>query len=145
MRQIGDDWAAGNRTIAEEHRASMIAERLIVLAGSQPQGRPRGIAVVATPPDERHGLPALMAAVTLRRDRWLVHHLACDLPVAEVSAMAQRTGADLIVLSATTSAGADSAAAAASTLAAQTGALVLAGRPGARVADLLEQARGRAR
>jgi acyl-CoA synthetase (AMP-forming)/AMP-acid ligase II len=30
-------------------------------------------------------MPALMAAACLREDRWLVHHLATDLPVAEVA------------------------------------------------------------
>src|SRR5438128_1443270 len=74
LRRIGDDWAAGKVSIAQEHRASAICERLIALHAGQPGGRPRGRAVVATPPGERHGLPALMAAACLREDRWLVHH-----------------------------------------------------------------------
>ena len=65
----------------------------------------RGVAVTATPPGERHALPAMMAVACLREDHWQVHHLAADLPAAEVVSIADGTGAGLIVLSsATTSA-----------------------------------------
>ncbi len=103
LYRIGEDWAAGDgTTIAAEHRASAICERLIAARTRQPQGRPRGIAVVSTPPGERHGLPALMATACLREDRWLVHHLAADLPVAEVTGLARQAGANLVVLSSAT-------------------------------------------
>lgn len=141
LRQIGDDWAAGLVSIAAEHRASTICERLIAQAAQQPQGRPRGVAVVATPPGERHGLPALMAAACLRQDRWLVHHLACDLPVAEVTGMARATDADLVVLSSSTTASAGVLAEAAAQVEAGSGARVLCGRPGGSLHDLLRLAR----
>jgi excisionase family DNA binding protein len=102
LYRIGEDWAGGDTTIAAEHRASAICERLIAARTRQPQGRPRGIAVVSTPPGERHGLPALMATACLREDRWLVHHLASDLPVAEVTGLAGQADASLVVLSSAT-------------------------------------------
>jgi SpoU rRNA methylase family enzyme len=40
-----------------------------------------------------------MAAACLREDRWLVHHLASDLQVAEVARLAGQAGASLVVLS----------------------------------------------
>ena len=46
LRRVGDDWAAGRVSIAQEHRASAICERLIAVHARQPAGRPRGIAVV---------------------------------------------------------------------------------------------------
>ncbi len=59
LRRIGDNWAAGDVTIAVEHRASAICERLLApLAAKRPRGRPRGVAVTATPAGERHALPA---------------------------------------------------------------------------------------
>ena len=113
LRRLGDDWAAGTVTIATEHRASAICERLVGgWAAQQPTGRPRGIAIATTPPGERHGLPALMAAACLREDRWLVHHLACDLPVAEVGWFAGQARAQLVVLSAATTEGETAAVAA---------------------------------
>jgi len=137
LRRIGDEWAAGQVSIAQEHRASAICERLIALHAAQPPGRPRGCAVVTTPPGERHGLPALMAAACLREDRWLVHHLAADLPVAEVSRFALDAGAGLVVFSAATQGGATGAAAAAAEVAAACpDTRVLAGRPGASLRDL---------
>ena len=140
LRRLGDDWAAGDVTIAVEHRASAICERLIApLAARQPRGRPRGVAVTATPPGERHGLPALMAAGTLREDHWLVQHLATDLPANEVGRLADDVAARLVVLSAATVEGADRGAAEAAQLAqAYPGVLVLAGRPGESLYDLRE-------
>ena len=143
LRRIGDDWAAGDVTIAVEHRASAICERLIApLAARQPRGRPRGVAVTATPPGERHGLPSLMAAGSLREDHWLVQHLATDLPANEVGRLAHDVAARLVVLSAGTEEGAERGAAEAAQLAqAYPGLLVLAGRPGESLHDLRELTR----
>ena len=142
LRQIGSAWAAGDLSIAAEHRASAICERLIAARAHQPQGRPRGTAVTATPPGERHALPGVMAAASLREDHWQVHHLAADLPVADVISLAADTAAGLIVLS--------SATAGAVRLARQEareirdhlpGVHVLTGRPGDTLGQLRELAR----
>jgi MerR family transcriptional regulator, light-induced transcriptional regulator len=141
LRQIGDDWAAGAVSIAQEHRASAICERLIATHASQPAGRPRGTAVVATPPGEQHGLPALMAAACLREDRWLVHHLAADLPAGEVTRLAEDVAADLVVLSSATGEAAQRARHAAQAITATHPHLtVLTGRPGDSLHDLLARA-----
>jgi methanogenic corrinoid protein MtbC1 len=143
LRRIGDDWASGLVSIAQEHRASAICERLIARHAAQPPGRPRGCAVVATPPGERHGLPSLMAAACLREDRWRVHHLAADLPVPEVTRLAAAAGADLVVFSSATQEGARTARAAAREVeAASPRPLALAGQPGDSVRDLIGLARG---
>jgi excisionase family DNA binding protein len=141
LRRVGDEWAAGGVSIAAEHRASAICERLIAARTNQPQGRPRGIAVVATPPGERHGIPALMATASLREDRWLVHHLAADLPVAEVAGLAREAGAGLIVLSSATTEAAQAAGAAAEEITRTAGLPVLTGRPGDSLSQLRQLAR----
>jgi methanogenic corrinoid protein MtbC1 len=141
LRRIGEEWQAGRVSIAQEHRASAICERLIAAHTSQPAGRPRGIAVVATPPGERHGLPALMAAACLREDRWLVHHLASDLPAGEVGRLADQAGAELVVLSSAMTRTARPAQEAAQAIAAtRPGLTVLTGRPGDSLHDLLSRA-----
>ena len=141
LRRIGDDWAAGRISIAQEHRASAICERLIAAHARQPAGRPHGTAVVATPPGERHSLPALMAAACLRADRWLIHHLAADLPVEEVTSLAGQAGASLVVLSSAMSQTARKAQQAAEAITATHPHLnVLVGRPGDRLHDLLARA-----
>jgi excisionase family DNA binding protein len=142
LRHVGDDWLAGRVSIAEEHRASAICERLIALFTRQPAGRPRGTVVVSTPPGERHGLPALMAAACLREDRWLVHHLASDLPFTEVTRLAREVHADLVVLSAATpDSGRRAMEATGEIAAACPGLDVLIGMPGDRLDDLRRFAR----
>lgn len=141
LRRVGDDWAAGRVSIAQEHRASAICERLLASQIRQPAGRPRGTAVVATPPGERHSLPALMVAACLREDRWLVHHLATDLPAAEVARLVDQVSASLVVLSSATDEGARRAQEEARFIATgRPGLHVLAGRPGDSLRDLLAQA-----
>jgi methanogenic corrinoid protein MtbC1 len=141
LRRIGADWAAGELSIAAEHRATAICERLISARARQPQGRPRGVAVTATPPGERHALPALMAAACLREDHWQVHHLAADLPAAEVTGFAADVGADLVVLSSATSGAARLAAWEAGEIRERLPrARVLAGRPGDTLSRLRELA-----
>jgi MerR family transcriptional regulator, light-induced transcriptional regulator len=142
LRRVGSDWAAGRISIAQEHRASAICERLLAAHARQPGGRPHGTAVVATPPGERHSLPALMAATCLREDRWIVHHLASDLPVEEVAGLADQVGASLVVLSSAMTQTARQAQQAAEAITATRPHLtVLAGRPGDHLHDLLARAK----
>jgi MerR family transcriptional regulator, light-induced transcriptional regulator len=142
LRRTGDDWATGRVSIAEEHRASGICERLIALYSRQPGGRPRGTVVVTTAPGERHALPAMMAAAALREDHWLVHHLSADLPFAETTRLARQVRADLIVLSSATPDSGRRAMEATSEIAATCPGLdVLVGLPGDSLDDLRLYAR----
>lgn len=142
LRRIGTEWAAGELSIAAEHRASAICERLIAAHIRQPQGRPRGVAVIATPPGERHALPALMASACLREDHWQVHHLAADLPAAEVISLAGDTEASLVVLSSATTAAVREAGREAREISERLpGTRVLTGRPGDTLSQLRELAR----
>ena len=142
LRRVGTEWAAGKLSIAAEHRATAICDRLIAARVRQPPGRPRGVAVTATPPGERHALPAMMAAACLREDHWQVHHLAADLPVSEVVALAADTSASLVVLSSATAAAARLAAREAREIRARLpAARVLAGRPGDTLGRLRDLAR----
>jgi methanogenic corrinoid protein MtbC1 len=83
-----------------------------------------------------------MATVCLREDRWLVHHLAADLPADEVARMAAEVGASLVVLSACTADTAGAAQQAAEEIrAAAPGLHVLAGQPGDTLTQLRRLAR----
>ncbi|MGE5290389.1 MAG: hypothetical protein ACM3ML_25020, partial [Micromonosporaceae bacterium] len=126
--------------------APAIRERLIAAHARQPARRPHGTAVVAAPPGERHSMPSLMAAVCLREDRWLVHHLAADLPFEEVTSLADQAGASLVVLSPATTQTARQAQQAARVITATRPHLnMLAGRPGDQLHDLLARAANRKR
>jgi methylmalonyl-CoA mutase cobalamin-binding subunit len=97
--------------------------------------------VTATPPGERHALPAMMAAACLRDDHWQVHHLAADLPAAEVIGLAAETGAGLIVLSSASTSAVRAAAREAREIREQLPSVrVLTGRPGDTLTRLRELA-----
>ena len=142
LHRVGLAWAAGELSIAQEHRATAICARLIAPLARQPQGRPRGIAVTTTPPGEHHALPSLMAAACLREDRWQVHDLGADLPTDELVGFAEETGASLVVLSSATPGGARTAAQEARQIRARLPRVrVLVGRPGDTLAHLRDLAR----
>ena len=99
--RIGEGWDAGDISIADEHRASRIAEGLLERASSsRAKPGPRvGSVVVAAPAGDQHALPAQMAAAGLAAEGFVVHFLGADLPVAEIARMAADVDADLIALS----------------------------------------------
>jgi len=83
-----------------------------------------------------------MATACLREDRWLVHHLAADLPVAEVTGLALQARAGLVVLSSATTEGVRLAGEAADDITRSAPGLhVLTGQPGDTLGQLRQQAR----
>jgi hypothetical protein len=83
-----------------------------------------------------------MAAACLREDRWIVHHIAVDLPFDEVTRLARKVGADLLVLSsATPDAGRRAMEATRDIATACPGLDVLIGLPGDSLDDLRQFAR----
>lgn len=140
MRNIGEAWHTGTLSVAQEHRATAIAERLLGNLANHQRGRPRGTAVVATPPGDLHGLPSLMAALVLREDRWKVHHLGVDVPVQDLAKFAFDIKADVVVLSVTLSSSGTATKQVAETLGGF-GIAVLAGSPGMTLRILVERAR----
>jgi excisionase family DNA binding protein len=138
LRRIGEEWAAGEATVADEHRASAICERLLVGLPSR-RTRVRGTVVVGTPAGERHALPAHMAAVALRYDGWRVDDVSSDLPAGDLAAFLRRERPDLLVLSTTMPA--PRAVATACRAAAALAVPVLVGSPGRRLAELVQTAR----
>lgn len=101
LTEIGDRWANGTLTVAEEHRASAIVERSLANLMLSPSGRPKGVVIVATPPGDEHSLPATMATAALRNNRWITHHLGTQVPALDLVKISKDTEADLVVLTVT--------------------------------------------
>jgi len=101
LKMIGEEWGAGRLDISVEHRASAIVERILGEHYPNPRGRRRGTAVVASLAGDRHALPTMLAATSLREDNWLVHHLGADLPREELMRFCQEEPVDLVVLTVT--------------------------------------------
>src|SRR5256886_10937246 len=99
LRTIGERWAAGELSVAEEHLVSeAVRSRLGHLLGDS-GGGVRGVAVLACAPGERHELGLMMAAIALRRDGWKVVYLGTDIPIGDAVALAVRLSARLLGIS----------------------------------------------
>jgi MerR family transcriptional regulator, light-induced transcriptional regulator len=140
MRNIGEAWHRGDLSIAQEHRATCLAERLLNRLSNVPRGRPRGTVVVTTPPGDLHGFPSTMAALVLREDRWKVHHLGPSMPSNDLAQFSVEVKAELVVLSSTVPSLASQSQQTAETLAAH-GIRLLCGGPGSTLRSLVLQAR----
>jgi len=138
---IGRAWAGGAISVAEEHRASAICERALGRWSPAPPGRPRGTAVVCSPPSDEHNLPGQMATAALRENHWRVHHLGIGVPFADIRSLVAAEAADLVVVSVTWPPARPEAERMAATLRAD-GFRVLVGRPGLTMADLISAVAG---
>lgn len=68
LRLVGDQWESGKISVTEEHRASVVALRIIGRLGPQfaRRGRSRGTVVLGAVSGEWHVLPGLILADLLR-------------------------------------------------------------------------------
>jgi excisionase family DNA binding protein len=101
LREIGDRWARGEASVADEHRATAVIETTLGRLAptfSRP-GRRRGVAVVTTARGNRHTVPAAMVASALRADRFVVHYVGGDLPTPDLVDLAVREEARVAAIS----------------------------------------------
>jgi MerR family transcriptional regulator, light-induced transcriptional regulator len=102
LAELGERWARGTASIAQEHFASnIIRGRLAGLARGWGGGQgPR--AVLACPPGEYHDLGLMIFGIVLNRSGWSIDYFGVDTPVGELERAAGVTHPDLVVLAATT-------------------------------------------
>ena len=103
MIAIGDLWEANELTVAEEHLATEITQRLIGLLSpsfNQPQTpAEHGSVVLGCDEGERHVLGLRMLSDLFRQHGWRVLFLGADVPNADWIRLAIRVNADLIAIS----------------------------------------------
>ena len=103
LAALGQRWAAGEATVAEEHFASqLLAARLHGLAQRWSRGV-GPVALLACPPGERHDLGLLCAGLALRARGWRIACLGADTPVSDLLAAARRLEPEIVILAATMS------------------------------------------
>ena len=109
LEQIGDDWGTGAISVAEEHRASVVAMRIIGRLGPRfaRRGRFRGSVILGTPPGELHGIPALILADLLRNARFEPLDLGTNTPSASFVETALKADRLVAVLIGATTTGCD--------------------------------------
>jgi excisionase family DNA binding protein len=111
MVEIGDGWATGTIDIADEHRATAVAQRLVGRLGPRfaRRGRKRGMIILGAPPGEEHALPSAILSDVLRGARFEVHDLGADTPAASFAAAAAHSDRLLAVMVGVTTPGNDRA------------------------------------
>lgn len=101
LRDLGDRWAAGEVSVAQEHFASgVIRSRLAERSRGWDEGAGRRV-LLACAPEEHHDLGLLCLGLAMREHGWRVTMLGADTPVPVVADAALRIGADVVVLAAT--------------------------------------------
>jgi MerR family transcriptional regulator, light-induced transcriptional regulator len=109
LRSIGARWADGEVSVADEHRATAVAQRIIGRLGLQfgRPGRSRGTVIVAAPEGDLHTLPVAMVADLLRWRGFDVAELGANTPVDALAEVANRADRLLVVGIASTTSGLD--------------------------------------
>lgn len=99
--EIGELWAAGAVSVAQEHLASGAVRAALLRLLADRRGSVHGVAVLACAPGERHEIGLLMLAVLLRAGGWQVAYLGPDTPAEGAVALARELAASAILFSAT--------------------------------------------
>ncbi|MEU4887910.1 MULTISPECIES: cobalamin B12-binding domain-containing protein [Streptomyces] len=100
--RVGREWAANRMTVAQEHAATAINDRVVAAVAHHPasRGRPdRGRITVACVNGEWHALPARLLAEVLRLRGWRVDFLGAQVPAPHLIAHLHLTGPDAVALS----------------------------------------------
>jgi DNA-binding transcriptional MerR regulator len=98
LHRLGDRWAAGEVSVAQEHFASnLLRGRLLGLAQGWGQGLGPG-AILACAPGEQHELGLLVFGVALRRRGWRITYLGTDSPIEAVADLFRSLAPAVIVL-----------------------------------------------
>jgi MerR family transcriptional regulator, light-induced transcriptional regulator len=100
LRRMGEEWEAGRLSVAQEHLATAIIQRVlegIIHFLVAPHGAPN--LLLATLAGDQHKMGALLAATTAAAEGWRVTYLGPDLPAAEIATAAVAAGARAVGVS----------------------------------------------
>lgn len=101
LEVLGTAWQKGEIDVAHEHFASERVSDVLRGARLRFEETATGpLVVLATLPGEPHGLGVQMAALALSARGLRVLSLGTEVPIAEIGALAERTGASAVAVSA---------------------------------------------
>ena len=108
MRTVGQRWHEGKCSIAQEHMlTSLLSAFLASLVRIYSSSNPAARVLLATPRDDRHAFPTLVAAMLTAVAGLGVVYLGADLPSADIVLAARKSEADVVLLSLATGATAE--------------------------------------
>ncbi|MFF5368414.1 B12-binding domain-containing protein [Streptomyces sp. NPDC013187] len=99
QHRVGAEWAANRMSVADEHAATAINDRVIAVLPTRRPANSRGRITVACVDQEWHALPARLVSETLRLRGWHVDYLGAQVPTAHLIGHIHRTGPDAVCLS----------------------------------------------
>jgi methanogenic corrinoid protein MtbC1 len=104
LHDVGHRWSLDEISIAQEHRATEIATRLLAMIAPDRRLPPTTgrLAIVSGSPDEQHVLGTRMVADLLERAGWEVIALGASTPAPELLVLAASECPDLVALSTST-------------------------------------------
>lgn len=100
LRDLGERWARGEVTVAQEHFVSALLRGRLLALG---RGWDRGVgplALLACAPGEYHDLPLIMLGLALRDRGWRISFLGQDMPADSVVDAARRLAPTAVIVSA---------------------------------------------
>jgi methanogenic corrinoid protein MtbC1 len=102
MALVGERWAEGRWTVAEEHLASQTVIRVLerIRQPDRPDGRVGPLAVLAGVAGEHHVIGLACLAQVLWDEGWTVANLGADVPAADLGRFLSRSHARLVALTA---------------------------------------------
>ncbi|MET9650760.1 MULTISPECIES: cobalamin-dependent protein [unclassified Streptomyces] len=103
QERVGVEWAADRITVAQEHAATAINERIIASLAHRRERAPaqasRGRVTVGCVDGEWHAFPARLVAEVLALHGWRVDFLGAQTPTPHLVAHLHRTNPDAVLLS----------------------------------------------
>ncbi|MFI7612089.1 B12-binding domain-containing protein [Nonomuraea terrae] len=104
--RAGREWAANRITVAQEHTATAVNDRVLAILAHHPSAGThigssggRGRVVVACVDGEWHAFPARLLAEVLRLRGWRVDYLGAQVPTPHLIAHLHRIAPDAVALS----------------------------------------------
>jgi excisionase family DNA binding protein len=93
LASIGERWATGDISVADQHLATAVAVRLVSRLGARFRrpGRSRGTVVFGAPPGELHSLPIAIVSDLVRFQGYDVLELGANVPPEAFVVSAART------------------------------------------------------
>ncbi|MCO1594277.1 cobalamin-dependent protein [Micromonospora sp. RHAY321] len=97
--EVGERWARNEWSVAQEHAATHISERVVAAVAVHANPRPTGGRVVVACMDgEWHALPPRLVAEVLRLRGWQVTFLGASVPAAHLVSYLHRNDAHAVAL-----------------------------------------------
>ncbi|MER5888629.1 cobalamin-dependent protein [Streptomyces sp. NPDC001941] len=99
QQKVGVEWAADRMSVADEHAATAISDRVIAALPPVRPAEGRGRITVSCVDQEWHALPARLLAETLRLRGWQVDYLGAQVPTRHLITHVHRTNPLAVCLS----------------------------------------------